>query len=520
MGRLRQLQELCLNNRYDTAFLLGGLLTLALPPLGLFPVFFLVIPAQMWLTAHARNARAAFLTGWAFGGGYFILGLYWLGIAFSEMYDDIPWFLPFVVFGIPLYIALHYALASWAAFFFRRNNLAYALATAVFFFWAEYVRGHYPGNFPWNIPGSTWYHVLPVLQSLAVFGIYGLTFMTLLWATLPFLALRKGGGAGERSFLVLAALSFLVAMGWGAVRLLSSPTVLRTEVAVQILQPDVTREEKIEASDDRKALPFARQMDLMRRYPPVPAPVTLSVWPETVFDVSPAVAGKYYARIAELLPAGGYAAFGVHRTVAHKGKRDIYNSLVVIDRAGQVLATHDKTALAPWGEYVPLEAFLQKTPLRKYFSSILRLTAGKGPQTFRIGNLPPFSPVICFESAFSGAVLPEGDRPDFLLFVADDAWSAGSVGPFQHFGFTRLRAIEEGLPALRAANIGVSAVFDPYGRELRRLDMHETGVMNTPLPAAAEPTVFSRFGDRPLLGGVVLLTMILLLVGRRRKTEA
>lgn len=517
MTVLERMRWICLRHRYDTAFILGGLLTLAPPPLGLFPVLFLVIPLQMWLTASAGSGRSAFLTGWAFGGGYFILGLYWLGIAFAEMYDRMPWFLPFVVFGIPLYIALHYALASLAAYYFRRQIVVYALAYAAFFFWAEYLRGHAPGNFPWNTMGSVWYHVLPLLQSLALFGVYGLTFMTLFWAAALFLAGQKNKKPAEKAVVVLAGVSFAVVLGWGALRMIQFPTSFRSDVAVQIVQPNVTREEKMISDYADKDDAFERPLALMRQYPAPASSVMLSIWPEAVFNISAGEGETYFSRIAGALPEGGYAAVGAHRIVTQNVRRDIYNSLVVLDKSGAMLATYDKTALTPWGEYVPLEGFIQRTPLAKYLRETLRLRAGSGPQTFRIGDLPSFTPVICFESVFSGAVVPRNDRPDFLLSVANDAWSSGSVGPFQSFGFMRLRAIEEGLSVMRAANIGISAVIDPYGRELQRLDMHETGVINGLLPEAAPPTVFSRYGEGPWSGAVFGLTMAVLFFGLRRR---
>lgn len=520
MARLQALREVLLRHRYDTAFILGGFLTLALPPLGLFPVLFLVIPLQMWLTASAGSGRSAFLTGWAFGGGYFILGLYWLGIAFAEMYDRMPWFLPFVFFGIPLYIALHYALASLAAYYFRKLRVVYALAYTVFFFWAEYLRGHFPGNFPWNTIGSVWYHVLPLLQSLALYGVYGLTFMTLLWAAALFLLIgQKNKNPAERAFVAFAAISFIVVLGWGAIRMTQFPTLFRSGIAVQIVQPNVTREEKIISDYEDKNDSFERHLALMRQYPAPASPVMLSIWPEAVFNISSGEEKTFFSRIAKELPEGGYAAVGAHRIVTRNARRDIYNSILILDKSAAVLATYDKTALTPWGEYVPLDGFIQRTPLAKYLGEVLRLRAGTGPQTFRVGNLPSFSPVICFESVFSGGVVPRNDRPDFLLSVANDAWSSGSVGPFQSFGFMRLRAIEEGLPVMRAANIGISAVIDPYGRELHRLDMHETGVINSRLPEAASPTVFSRYGEEPLSAGVCVLTVIMLFLGYRRKRK-
>ena len=503
---MQRVQDFFKRNRYAAAFMLGIILTLGLPPLGLFPVIFFVLPLQMQLTAKAPDGKAAFFIGWAFGAGYFIFGLYWFAIGFSEMYDNNKmWFLPLAIFGPPLYIALCYAFASLAAFLFRKQTSIYMLAYAVFFFWAEYMRGHAPMHLPWNLLGSAWYHVLPLLQALSLFGIYGLTFLTLLWATVPFLLLHK-----ERGLTILIIASFLLVLVGGTVRLFQSQTAYRSDLSVHILQPNITREEKRADDYSIKQDSFFRSLALMHQYPDTQSPRTLYIWPETVFDVTEGTSAPQFSKIAALLPAGGYAAVGIHRFVPHKGQAaDIFNSLVVIDKTGTVLATYDKASLVPWGEYVPYNDFIRQTPLKKYFFDFSRLAAGPGVRTLRVGKLPAFSPVICYESIFSGAVLPEDDRPDFLMFISNDAWTAGSAGPLQSFSFTRLRAIEEGLPVLRAANIGVSAVFDPYGRELQRLGMNKTGVISTQLPKALSSTIFSHHGNAPLLSLVFLLTFFL-----------
>lgn len=505
------MKEFCHRHRYLLAFMLGMLLTVGLPPLGIFPVIFIVFPVQMYLIQQAQNGKSAFLTGWAFGAGYFVIGLYWFAFGFRALYSNyqMHWLLPAALYGPSLYAALFYAVASLAAYQFRNSSVIYALAYSVLMFCGEYIRGHNPFNFPWNLIGSVWYYVLPVLQSLSLFGIYGLTFLTLLWATIPFLVFQ----CGNRKVISLIVATFVLTISWGSLRLFQAGIATsRPGIAVQILQPNIARGEK---SDD----PIARHLALMRQHPVSSAPTTLSLWPETVFDIKENMPVPEYTRIAAALPKGGYAIVGVHRFVPRKGasennishsfgsKTAIYNSLVVIDDKAKVLATYDKAALAPWGEYVPYENLIRETFLEKYLFGFTRLTAGPGPQTLRIDGLPSFSPMICYEIIFSGQIYPRNDRPDFILSLSDDVWTDGTVGPWQSFSFVRMRAIEEGLPVMRAANIGVSAVFDPYGRELMRVGMHKTGVLDATLPQLIAPTIFARYRDVPLLVVIMLLSI-------------
>jgi len=146
----------------------------------------------------------------------------------------------------------------------------------------------------------------------------------------------------------------------------------------------------------------------------------------------------------------------------------------------------------PFGEYVPLRAYL---PLPKLTAGRTDFSPGPGPRTLEVPAVPPFSPLICYEAIFPRQVAPAGDRPGWLLNVTNDAWFGYSSGPYQHLASARLRAVERGLPLVRAANTGISVIVDPWGRTLRRLPLGAVGVLDGPLPQALPPTPYARFGD-------------------------
>lgn len=488
--------------RYLAALLAGIIMVSAMPPVGFFPAVFISIPVLMWLVASAPRAWQAFMTGWVFGCGYFIVGLYWLGIAFKAFFSHAMWLFPVSVIGIPVYIALYYALAALLAWPCRRIKTHYALTFAMLLFFAEYLRGHYLTNFPWNLIGYSWHHVLPVLQFTAWYGIYGLTMLTLIWAAAP-LYPRRGA---QMSVMLL----FFV-LGFGTMRLHLHPTEL-TPHLVRIVQPNITQAEK-EDSNNKHDI-FQRHLRLSATQTEHDSQIRFVVWPETAIDVFSHEDKRDLDRITLSLPENAVGLIGVNR-MGSDGRPGPRNSLVALHpRAHRPIAEHDKFILAPWGEYIPYAHLLEKTPFGKYMASIQSLTAGYGPSTLKLGKeLPAFSPIICFEATFAGQMKdPRRGQPDFLLFITNDAWSMGSPGPAQHFGFARVRAIEEGLPIVRAANTGISGIIDPYGRVLQTLGLDQEGIIDAPLPDRAEKlTPYAFTGDSALLlmAGAIVLNLLL-----------
>ena len=187
-----------------------------------------------------------------------------------------------------------------------------------------------------------------------------------------------------------------------------------------------------------------------------------------------------------------------------------------IDGGGAVRAIYDKFHLVPFGEYLPFQDWLPFLPvaaLRTGFS------AGPGPQTLTAPGLPPFSPLICYEIIFPGAVrAPDGPPPRLLINLTNDAWYGVSSGPYQHFATTRVRAVEEGLPVIRAANTGISALIDPLGRVEARLALNQTGHFDHAVPAAlSAPTLYSRWGEVLFLTAVIAMIIGGMLFGRQRR---
>ncbi|HEY3908833.1 MAG TPA: apolipoprotein N-acyltransferase [Stellaceae bacterium] len=486
--------------RYGLAFVLGVAAVGALPPVDLTPVLAIVFPLLLWLDEGSIGPGASFGLGWVFGFGFFLAGLYWIAAALFVDIDQFWWLVPFAAAGLPAGFALYVGLALFATRlavrFLHLPAAARVCAFAVAWSAAEWVRGHALTGLPWNLLGYAWSGGFPgslaVLQSTAWVGIYGLSFLTVLAASLPALFGTPSLApmpAARRWAPALAALLLILVPGIaGAIRLHTMPTVL-TGTWLRLVQPSIPQTLKWQPGAARSNL--RRLLDLSAA--PAAHPLAAVLWPEAA---SPYLLGRDPAArqaIAAIVPHGGYLITGALRANPPPAPIDkIWNSLEALDGRGDIVAHYDKAHLVPFGEYVPLREWL---PFKKITAGTMDLSAGPGPRTIALPGLPPFAPLICYEAIFPGAIVDESDRPRWMLNVTNDAWYGRTSGPFQHFDIARTRAVEDGLPLVRVANNGISAVVDATGRVLARTSLDAVGYIDVALPASAPRTHYDQGGD-------------------------
>ncbi|HEY1260855.1 MAG TPA: apolipoprotein N-acyltransferase [Stellaceae bacterium] len=506
------LADLTGRRRYGLGFLLGVVTAAALPPVDLTPLIFITFPALLWLDEGCAGPAASFRLGWVFGFGYLLAGLYWIAAALFVDIAAYWWLVPVAAAGLPAVFALYYALAllftRLAVDALRLPPTARIFAFAIAWTAAEWARGHFFTGLPWNLIGYVWSGAFPgasaMLQSVAWIGIYGLGLLTILAASLPALlgtASATPISAARRVAPVIAAgLLVGVPAAFGAGRLATHPTQ-PTGIWLRIVQPSIA--ESLKWNPAAAGMNFHRLVDLSSA--PAPHPIAAVLWPEAA---SPFFLGRDMAArraIAALAPPGGYVITGALRANPPPGRvEEVWNSLEAIDGKGEIVARYDKAHLVPFGEYMPLADIL---PFKKLTPGRIDLSAGPGPQTVALTGLPPFAPLICYEVIFPGAVVNEQDRPDWILNLTNDAWYGRSSGPFQHFAIARTRAIEEGLPLVRVANNGLSAVVDAVGRVRVLLGLDAVGHVDVSLPAPVKTTLYARAGDWVLLGLLLLAAL-------------
>ncbi len=470
------------------AALAGAAAALGHAPFGLWPISLVGFAALAWMVAF--GGRPA-LAGWSGGLGYFALALHWIVEPFMVDAATHGWMAPFALVLMASGLALFWGAAGWVS---ARLGGHRAISWALCLAGAEMLRGHVLTGFPWVLPAYIWAD-LDVRLMAAVVGPYGLTLLTLVLGSL---VVMDRVFPRTRTIFLIGSLVVVTVIGSG---LRSGETEL-TDKVVRLVQPNAPQREKWD--------PELAHIFVARALEYTAAPrngVDLVVWPETAIPYPLDIAGPVLSRIAAV--SGGVPVFtGINRRTE---EGDWYNSSALIDGDGRVAATYDKVHLVPFGEYIPMRIDLIRA---------LAATTGYGftpGDSIRMIDTPlgRTVPLICYEAIFPRHSADLEGRQDYLLQITNDAWFGTFSGPYQHLDQARFRAVEQGLPLIRAANTGVSAVIDARGQVREALPLGEAGFIDAALPATLPPTPYSRTGDVPL--AVILSVIITTLFYRRRR---
>ncbi|HVY58870.1 MAG TPA: apolipoprotein N-acyltransferase [Xanthobacteraceae bacterium] len=506
----------------------GAASALAMAPFDLWPVMFVTFPAAVWLIDGSAGGRwgkvaAAAAAGWWFGFGYFLVGLYWIGNAFLVDADIFGWLLPIAVTALPAGLALFTALGFGLARLVWTRGAGRILVLAAALTMSEWLRGHVLTGFPWNAFGYALTGPLALAQSAALVGIWGLTFVAVAVFASPAVFADEAADT-PRPWLIAAgsACVLLVLALYGTVRLQGAPTAFVDGVRLRIMQPNLQQDEKFNYSAKQKVM--SHYLELSGRSTALQTGlegVTHLIWPESAFPFFLAREPDALAQIADLLPKGTVLITGaVRRAEPDPNSPGVraYNSVYVIDDDGSILSVYDKVHLVPFGEYLPFQKRLESLGLRQLTKLQGGFLAGDRRRIMQAPRAPSFLPLVCYEIIFPGEAVPSGARPAWLLNLTNDGWFGNSPGPYQHLQQARVRAIEEGLPLVRAANTGISAVVDPLGRIVASLPLGREGILDSGLPHAATPTLYARVGDG-IADVFVAAVFVVVLIRRRSRAD-
>lgn len=531
--------------------LAGAVLALTLAPLDLVPAGFLAFPVLVWLmdggtapvgAGRLRRLAPAFGAGWWFGFGYFTAGLWWIGNALLVESEALIWALPLAVLGLPAVLAVFFGIGCALARLLWSSGPGRLFALAFGLMLAEILRAEVLTGFPWNPLGQTLASNVVFMQPAALVGVEGLAGVAVLAFSAPALL---GDGRGRVLAFGLPVLLLGAVAAHGILRLPTIEPDAET-LSVRIVQPAIAQNEKWDL-DEANAI-FAGLIDLSRGPALVTAgsatletaqpatgsasddailaaasetPATddqprLIVWPETALPFLLEQRPDALTSLADALSSGQVLLTGGARVEGNPADPTarFYNSMIAVDSGGEIIAGTDKTHLVPFGEYLPLRSLLEPFGIDTIAHTPGIFAPGPAREPMDLGQgFPPILGLICYEAIFSREVLADVANARLLINVTNDAWYGRTPGPYQHFRQAQMRAIETGLPLVRAANNGLSGFVDPWGRISGGLALDVRGAVDHAVPLVQVATLFSTQA-KAVLSGLLALFFVLALAFR------
>ncbi len=468
--------------QYFISFILGLLSALAFAPIFLFPILLFTFSYFLFLISCATK-KSSFLLGWWFGFGYFIAGLYWISFALLVDINSFGWLIPFAVLLIPAITAIYIGLLTLLTKILSKNK--YQLLVNFICLWVlfEIIRVNILTGLPWLLLGYSLCFSDTLLQSSSVFGIYGLSFVVLCIACTPYLLLDCYKKL-DLAFIITASLIFIINFAFGYFRLQNSTADLSNSM-VRIVQANISQ--NLKWDHDERLNNIMKHINLTKQNNDK---IDYVIWPESAIPFPVSLQNRL--KFNDLIPKNSFLIAGGVRVNDERNPTKIWNSIFVINSNGQIIDFYDKIHLVPFGEYVPLKKFI---PATKITHGAIDFSSGPNLKTIKVSNnLPSFAPLICYEAYFPEDIILKEHLPDFIVNFTNDAWYGNTSGPYQHLYMTKLRAIEQGIPIIRAANTGISAIIDPYGRILKMLPLNKEGIIDLQLPKALKiTTIYSKY---------------------------
>ncbi len=479
----------------------GGLTALGQAPFGLTLVSLFGLGVGIWTVSEARAWRSAAAFGWAFGFGYFLVCLHWIVEPFLVDPVRHGWMAPFALVLLPGGLALFWGTAGALATRLRpgaARRLGFAAALAL----AEVARGYVLTGFPWALLGSIWLDTA-VAQSARFLGLHGLSALTVMTiaCTLALWSALEGPRRSLAAVPLVGVFGALFVYGLPHTAPVPAPS---DAPLVRLVQPNAAQDLKWDP--EFVQVFYERQLTLSTGE----IQADLIVWPETAISQPLGSASSLLEQISRFTQ-GRPVILGANRWRLDGPA----NALAVIGPRGEIEALYDKAHLVPFGEYVPLGNVAARLGIRGLAAREGGgFAPGPGPQLLDMGRLGIALPLICYEAIFPQFGRTLSQRADWMVQITNDAWFGRFAGPQQHLAIARFRSIERGLPLIRVANTGVSAMIDARGRVLEALPLNTTGALDAALPSRLSVPPHARWGDTPTVLILIVLFSSLLILRR------
>lgn len=504
------------------AFAGGCAAAFAMPPFSFWPLLFPALGGLYLLLAGDLRTKQAFAVSYLYGFGYFLSGLWWIGNALLVEGNEYQWAWPLAVIGLPLLLALFPALCLTAFHLFARYRtipgfcgFMFALALS------EWLRGHLFTGFPWNLYGYGWSHIDAIIQTASVGGIYFLTLLTIFWGgAAGFLLIWQRPLLWRLSLFLFVTATIGLSFLYGHNRLGQYEPSFHNGLELRIVQANIPQHEKWDSAFFRQNFEKYLSLSSPPALPPEkdrnnkePPGSTIVIWPETAISFYHLENEVVHTALQEMLESYETPAY-LLTGILHRHGADYTNSLTLYDKNLAPVTSYDKSHLVPFGEYIPFQDYI---PL-KTVTSFTGFKPGNGPVSQNAPAMPLYSPLVCYEIIFPGTVVNRSNRPGWIINVTNDGWYGNSPGPYQHLVKAKFRAIEEGIPVIRAAGTGISAVINPAGQIIHKIGYGKDGVLTARLPQALPaPTLYARTGETVFSGFMLLLLLVFILSAIKNK---
>jgi apolipoprotein N-acyltransferase len=481
-----------LSNR-KLSLIFGAICGLSFAPVFFLPGIFALsfVCAQI---SEARSRRNAIIYGYLFGLGFYLSTIYWIAFGVSVYIEQFWWAIPFALFGLPAFLALFYGLMSMFVWQFRSSNLFHFIFCASWLFIEWLISWIFTG-LPWSLLGYTLSFSDILIQASSIFGILGLSFAVV----------YVGSSFYSKKFLfvrMMISLLIIIVISWYGFQRLNENQTELSDLKVRIVQPSIPQLAKWEPEIFWQNLDQQVELSNQEGEPDIivwsEAALTVPFYYNPVFKMLQSV----FTKDGQILLSGG-----VNDNQMQDDNYEIYSSLIALDDSGKLQFDYHKAHLVPFGEYIPFSKHFG-LPLKKLTHGAIDYTAGKREVLYLESFNLYIQPLVCYESIFSEEVRLANSEVDLIVNITNDAWYGKSSGPYQHFEISRMRAIENGLPMLRAGNNGISAIIDPLGRVLEKLHLDQIGVIDGLLPLKLlMPTIYSEYAEKSL--GLWILSIFL-----------
>ncbi len=505
LNKLIQAQACSLWIKLPILIMLGGLSALAQAPTYYLPLLFIGFSIFYFFYDACQNKRQCFATAFCFSLGYFAVGLYWIGNALLvEGNEAFLWVWPFAVIALPILLSLFPALyLTINHILFPKNNISRFLGFCVFIGLSEWVRGTAFTGFPWNLYGYTWLGFMPIAQTASLIGPYGLTLITILWASVLGYLLTPQKHIDSKVIIAsFAILTLSLSAFYGTERLTNTQITYQENIDIKIIQPNIHQANKWK--NDKLVKNFETHIALSEENAN-PDKRTIIIWPETAMPPAFINNAAVNERINVMIQKNNAILLSGALNIDSKAGNEqplYHNALNFWSKFNNAERIYTKSHLVPFGEYIPFQGYIPFQAVASFGA----FERGDGPQTIAIPEIPSFSPLICYESIFPHETVNNQLTPEWLLVITNDGWYGDSPGPYQHLAQAQFRAIETGIPVIRAANTGVSAFINPLGETTQKADLMKKSILNGNLPKPTFlKTYYSVFKELPFLSIFLIL---------------